>query len=180
MSLRARLILTHTLIALLAIILVAVIVNRVVSQRFDQLALAQARILAEALAEPLAACHERHQGWPRDLRRCLVEDELGRTLLPLRRPNSQRILVADPEGRLLFDSKQDLAAGQALPAAERRRAVPITVAGQPVGSVVAVPAAGTYGREEDAFLGAVRRSVILTSVVAGLLALLIGTLLAQG
>lgn len=178
MTLRSKLILTHTAVVVLAIVLVVAVATRSVSRYFDELANSQARAVAIDLAVPLGDCYERNNGWPRLIRRCFNQNsELRQTVLP--RMAGWRILLADPTGRIVYDSAERRRDDRLTPA-ETRRNVSIQADGRIVGSVVALPNSGQYGAAEDRFLVVVRRSVFVAGLVAGLVALLIGGLLAQG
>jgi signal transduction histidine kinase len=181
MSLRAKLVLTHTAVVVLAIVLVVIVANGVLNRYFAALAADQAREQGQIIAEPLAECYSDNGGWPRRLVRCAVSEggPGNRALLPLLRGKNRRVLVADTANRIFFDSS-DLRGGQRLSKAEQTVAVPIVVAGATVGSVVVVPNVGQFGAAEDRFLKVVRRSVLIAGLGAAVVALLIGSVLAGG
>jgi signal transduction histidine kinase len=178
MTLRSKLILTHTAVVVLAVVLVVAVATRSINRYFAELANAQAQAVAIDIAGPLGACYEQNGGWPRPVRRCLTQDSDLRQAM-LARPASRRVLIADPDGRIVFDSAEKRR-GERLTAAELGRSVPIVAGGRTVAVVVALPNTGQYGAAEDRFLVVVRRSVLVAGIAAGLVALLIGGLLAQG
>lgn len=181
MRLRTKLVFTHTAVVLLAIGLIVVVANGVLNRYFSALTADQAREQAQVIAEPLAECYARYDDWPPRMLRCFARDFVRgaerRELLP--RGNNRRVLVANVNEQILFDSAEQRR-GQPLAKAELNIAVPIVVEGQTVGSVVVMPKAGQFGLAEDRFLIIVRRSVVIAGIGAGLLALLIGSVLAGG
>ncbi len=182
MSLRAKLVLTHTAVVLLAIGLVVLVTNGVINRHFRALAADQAREQAQTLAEPLAECYVENGGWPARLLRCFADGRAGlanRPLASLLRGNNRRVLIADSASRIFFDSSE-IRSGQQLSRAERALAVPIVAASATVGQVVIMPNVGQFGAAEDRFLLVVRRSVLIAGLGAAAVALLIGSVLAGG
>jgi two-component system OmpR family sensor kinase/two-component system sensor histidine kinase BaeS len=89
------------------------------------------------------------------------------------------ILLADSGGRIVLDSEDDLV-GQVLPANGLELGVPVTVDGNRVGTLLVVaPDSGAAAALADNFLAALNRGVLLATVVAGLVALLLGALLVR-
>ncbi len=183
MSLRTKLLLTHTAVVLLAIVLVVLVTNGVITRHFRALAADQAREQAQTIAEPLAECYDQNGGWPARLLRCFAGEGgrggADRPLLNLLRGKTRRVLVADSANRIFFDSA-DGRSGQRLSPAEQGLAVPIVAASGTVGRVVVVPNVGQFGAAEDRFLTVVRRSVLIAGLGAAVVALLIGSVLAGG
>ncbi len=174
MNLRTKLILTHTVVALIAAVLVALIASVTVNRYFVQLANAQARAEAELYAEPLAYCYALNNGWPNRLNECLRP---GRGIRPALAPDSnRRTVVADASGTIIFDPGGHRE-GKKLPANALNRGTLIKVGDQVVGSVIVEPNTGQYGAAEDQFIKLVRRSVLLGSIGTAVLASLIAAML---
>jgi two-component system OmpR family sensor kinase/two-component system sensor histidine kinase BaeS len=89
------------------------------------------------------------------------------------------ILLADAGGRIVLDSEDDLM-GQVLPADGLELGAPVTVDGNRIGTLLVVaPESGAAAALADNFLSALNRGVLLATVVAGLVALLLGALLVR-
>jgi signal transduction histidine kinase len=173
MSLRTKLTLTHIIVALLAIVVVAVVLNRVVTNSFRQFANARALTVADQLADPIGEYYDRRGSL----------DDVGRflSLRPrlLLRTGGLRTLVADINGLVVFDTQGRLE-GQELPSIALNTSVPVLSAGKQVGAVAVVPAVGQLGELEDRFLTGINRALLLTSIIAGFGAALLGSGLALG
>lgn len=172
MSLRSKLTLTHTLVALLAIVVIAVLVNTAITAAFTRLALAQSKREAAQIAQPLGGLYERIGSWEGVRRR--LEAGTGRGP----HVEHRRYVIADVNGRVIYDSHGDLE-GRPLTARHREVAAPVFADTREVGSVAVLPTGGVLGEREDQFLRTVNRLIFLTSLAAGLGAALIGFGLAQ-
>jgi two-component system OmpR family sensor kinase/two-component system sensor histidine kinase BaeS len=89
------------------------------------------------------------------------------------------ILLADAGGRIVLDSEDDLT-GQMLPADGLELGAPVTVDGDRIGTLLVVaPDSGAAAALADNFLAALNQGVLLATVVAGLVALLLGAILVR-
>ena len=90
--------------------------------------------------------------------------------------SAQRVIVADSQGRVVYDSSGELA-GESLSPAELQKGVALSAASKPVGTLL-VTASGMEQGAEAEFLGQVKKGLIWGGLAAGLLALILGGLLA--
>lgn len=88
----------------------------------------------------------------------------------------QRVIVADAQGRVVADSFGERV-GQMLGADDLRQGMPLAVDGQPVGTLLVAAPMLNQGPEAE-FLAAVRNGILVGGLLAGSLALLLGSLLA--
>ncbi len=169
-SLRARLSLTHILVALVAVVVVAGLASFLIQRGFDNLADQQARIDAEDIADRLVDYYDRRGTWRG------VELFLRRRF-PLLQANSplqrRRMQLVDQSGAVVFDSSQIRASRQLVPLITGVRA-PILVNGVEVGSVLASNARDELTGAERDFLARMRFSMIVGSLAAGGVALVAG------
>jgi signal transduction histidine kinase len=177
-SLRARLTLTHTLVALIAVAIVAVLATALIRLSFDrqraQLDVQQFQNTADLFAERLGAFYEQRGGWGGIevfFRRQLIQSPQNS---PIRRLHMQ---LFDAQGLLLFDTATP---GMRRPAPRIPNGVesPIVVAGQAVGQVV-VDAPSGVNPAERTFLFGVYLSVATGSVLAGIVALAVGLVITR-
>jgi signal transduction histidine kinase len=174
MSLRTKLTLTHTLVAIVGIAIFAVALNAGLTAAFRRLSAEQALETARNLAPLFGQLYERQGSWEGVQRVAVKRPAL------LSRLGRQRVLIADAAGRIVADSRGGAALGQQLTAAQRALAVPIEAGGRTVGSVVVMPTISQLGDIEDRFTGNINRLFLLTSVIAAAIAALVGLVLAAG
>ncbi len=92
----------------------------------------------------------------------------------------QDLLLTGPDGRVLVDPLGGMT-DQAIPREARRAAgVPIEVAGEAVGWLVAGSALQRFSPSERAFLASVRRAILVGGAAAALVALVLGGLFLRG
>lgn len=91
-------------------------------------------------------------------------------------PAGQRVILADAQGRVVADSLGQLV-GRALGADGLSQGVPLVVNGRQVGTLVVAAPILDEGPEAE-FLAAVRNGIVVGGLLAGTLALLLGSLLA--
>ncbi|HNP72665.1 MAG TPA: ATP-binding protein [Kouleothrix sp.] len=173
-SLRSRLTFTHALVAFVAVIIVAVLIGAVTRLAFNRLTDRRIQNEADAAAELIAAIYQRRDSWDGAevvLRRRLAQ--AGPNDLIKRR----RLQVFDAAGDMVFDN--------AGPVLQRRQPKPrnglespIEVDGQTVGTVVMGGQIGEFTQAEADFLRLVRWSTVIGCVLAGLLALMVGRVIA--
>jgi signal transduction histidine kinase len=91
-------------------------------------------------------------------------------------PSGQRLIVADDQGRVVADSSGELV-GQPLASAELQQGVALSVNSRQVGTLL-ITSPGVEQGPEAQFLNQVKSGLIWGGLVAGLLALVLGGLLA--
>lgn len=175
-TLRQRLILTYTLVAILTVLVGAVLASGLLLRSYNQLARQSAWSIQRLAAERLAGYYRQHGTWRG------VADELtdaterlnANPLLP-----EQRLVLADARGRIVFDSLGQLE-GHPMPLRFRGDAQPISVQNREVG-YLAVPIGASLLAifRENNFVGSMLRMVLIASVVSGSIALLVGLLIAR-
>ncbi|MFL5804139.1 MAG: sensor histidine kinase, partial [Roseiflexaceae bacterium] len=177
-SLRSRLTLTHTLVALIAVAIVAVLATALIRLSFDrqraQLNVQQFQNAADLLAERLGVLYEQRGGWggvENFFRRQMTQSPQNS---PIRRLHMQ---LFDAQGRLLFDTATP---GMRRPAPSIPNGVesPVVVAGQAVGRVVVEAPSGVNPAERMFLLG-VYLSVATGSVLAVIVALAVGLVITR-
>lgn len=180
-TLRQRLTFTHTLVTLIAIVIVALLVTLLIGRSFDDFTQQEIRRDATQISEGLARFYERQGNWNR--LPAFVNNRNGPDR-PLRTNPRRRIQIQDAQGNIVFDN-----AGRRLqnlvPRPSRSIEQPITVQGQEVGMVV-LGGPLTEDRPnsfltqfERQFLGRVYVSVIFGSIFACLVAIGTGTFITR-
>lgn len=91
-------------------------------------------------------------------------------------PAGQRVIVADAQGRVVADSFGELV-GRTLAGDDLRQGTPLSANGARVGTLVVAAPMLNQGPEAE-FLAAVRNGLVVGGVMAGALALLLGSVLA--
>lgn len=171
-TLRQRLTLTHTLVALLAVMIVALLASGLILRAYNQLVQQQTRLARESIRTSLTQYYIRNRGWA-NIGEVMQERFDQRPALETR-----RLVLADSDGRVLFDSF-DLLTGRRLPARLRLQSVPIEVQGQPVG-YLAIPLGGeNLSDPERNFIRSVTRMVIVGSAIAGGVAVVVALLISR-
>jgi signal transduction histidine kinase len=176
-SLRSRLTFTHTLVALVAVLIVALLVTVLIRLVFErqraQINQQQIQIGADGFAERLGEMYERRSSWAG------VEIQLRQQLLrapagsPLRRAHFQ---LFDASGQLLFDSAFPGGRRQGSPIADGVESQ-VVARGQPVGKLVFEVPRGALTAAERTFLLGMYISIGVGSALAGLVALIVGSLI---
>lgn len=91
-------------------------------------------------------------------------------------PAGQRVILADGQGRVVADSLDQLV-GRSLGADDLARGVPLSVSGHRVGTLLVAAPILSEGPEAE-FLAEIRRGILMGGIAAGVIALLLGSLLA--
>lgn len=178
-SLRRRLTLTHTLVALLAVLLVALLASGLIVRVYRGLARQQAEQQAQATSQRLGALLARYyvanRGWR------TVEADLRQSLVEQPWVNDQRVILVGVNERVLFDSAGELRSGQPLPLLLRRQpSAPVQAPERGVvGRVVAPISIDAQLATERTFVRSITAIVIVGSLVAGGAALLVALLVAR-
>ncbi len=171
-TLYGRLTLSHTLVALLAVLLVALMASRLIAQSYIFFAQQRAQLAQQNSVRLLEQYYARTRSW-HDMPR-IIEERFETDP----RLNNQRMVLANEHGIVIFDSA-DLLDGQRLPPHLHHQSTPIHYQRRVVGLLV-LPI-GEAGRSEleRAFIRNITRIVIVGSVLSGGLALLVALLISR-
>jgi signal transduction histidine kinase len=174
-SLRTRLTFTHALVAIIAVAIVAVLATVLIRAAFNRFA---PQAAANNLADQLSNNYQQWGGWDGiDMRLRKLRQEPRFEQTPLGQLiRTRRVQIFDDHDQLIFDS-----AGPA----QRRLAPripggadsPVSVDGRTVGTVVVGGDRVLLNQQERSFLGVVYLSVIGGSVLAVVVALMVGLLI---
>lgn len=170
-SLRQRLTFTHALVALVAVVIVATLATALIRRGFDRLADRQAALEADNIVERLAELYQTRQNLsaaPQVLVR-----QLNR-IAPIQR---RRLQLFDAQGVLIFDSAGPPMRG-VLPMVEGV-VRPIIVNGQTVGTIVLAGQRSDFSPAERDFITRIYLSMLLGSLLAGIVALAVGLLITE-
>lgn len=176
-TLRRRLALTHTLVALLAVFLVAVLASGLILRAYRELVRQQNRTIQNRVRTLLLDYHRRQHSWD-NVDQYLDENIEGRTLL-----ETHRIVLVDRTGQVLFDSAGFLT-GRPLPARLRQFEVPIQPPPPgrnlppppPLGHLLVLP---SLDGASDTFARSVSRMLLIGSGVAGGVAIVVALLISR-
>ena len=201
-GLRVRLALTHALVALLAIVIVAVIVNVVGGRNFDQYLAKVQSARNEAVVETLAQTYKAPDGWD-----AAAVFALSRVAMA----NNVDVAVYSLDGQLLFTVQGrhmgrgmmngmmgggtgmmgggtgvDTPAASPSPGASGYGAgqfsvqsFPVLVNGQKVATAEVYAAAGVRAAAESAYQSALTKNLIIAAVAAAIIAFLISLLVSR-
>lgn len=175
-TLRSRLTLTHTLIALIAVVAVTALATILIQRGFDRLAAERGRNQARDIAQALGDYYNTHGNLtdaPAVIRQRIL-DQGG--ALP------RRIVLANPDWRVIFDTREGILSlrGRILLPFLREQATPVRAADGRIIAYVLAPVSDTQdlSQYERDFLARVYLSMILGSLLAGAVALVVGVLIA--
>ena len=177
-SLALRLTLAFALVGLGTAALIAVVVNVAFETRFTSYVSAQQQARGGELVTALATSYRDARGW---------RPSALSSLDPLAAMADEEVSVLDTRGRLVWSSYSGVndamvAMGRAMmgaPALGTPSRIPITVSGARVGTaLVRLPIAGPPAIDQ-AFRSSIERLVLLAGIGAGLMAVLVGILLAR-
>jgi signal transduction histidine kinase len=164
-SLRRRLTVTHTLVALLAVVLVALLASGLIWRAYSQLTLQQATRLRDNLRAALTQFYSARGSW-----------EGADRLLERRQENlpalaGRRIVLADQSWRVLIDTA-GLLDRRPVPPRLRPQAAALSHGGRLVGYLIVPAGLDDQTDEERGFVRAILLIVVAGSALAGALALL--------
>ncbi len=177
-TLRQRLVLTHTLVALLAVLLVALLASGLILRAYRELIRQQNRNMQSRLSMGLVEYYRQNRGWAQ------VDQVLTEQLAEGRLLEVWRVVLADHQGRVLFDSTGILA-GRQMPPRLRNLGMPLHALPRspntarpppPVGYLTVIP---DLGGESAAFTRSIMRMVLIGSGVAGGVAFIVAMLIAR-
>ncbi|MCS7221670.1 MAG: ATP-binding protein [Anaerolineae bacterium] len=174
-------------VTLIGVTLVAVLAARQADLAFRQYALQAEMGIGEALAAKLAEYYTRAGGW-RGIEQLstLTEPDEGLMSPGMRRMRrgmhvrEPGIIVANANGRIVFDSARQRLGGRLTPV-EQRFATPIEVDGQTVGYVFAAMPSRMVVLSPPAmsFLESLRRAIWQAGLIAGALSIALGLILSR-
>jgi signal transduction histidine kinase len=162
-SLRFRLLIATLLIVVVSVSVMAIFASQRTVGEFRDFAAHNDRLQQQALSQALSRAYAQEQDW-QDLQPVISEWSQA---------NGQRIVVADPQGKIIIDSGNDLL-GQTV------RGAPwpppsgfIRFNGTPVGTFYINPMSAPPPPARTDFMTAIYRSVLLGALIAGAVAVVI-------
>jgi signal transduction histidine kinase len=175
-SLRSRLTFTHALVALVGVVVVAVLAAALIRAAFNRFA---PQSDADAVAIQLGDRYEQWGGWDGVVQRIakarqnsqFEQSALGRLF------RNRRVQILDQQGLLVFDSAGP-AQRRLVPRIPGGTESPVLVGNQEVGTVIVSGQRAILNQAERSFLGVVYLSVIGGSVLAAVIALVVGLVIA--
>lgn len=188
-SLGWQLTLSYLLVVGMTIATLALVTLQVTRRTFDAFVTENGRRKAQALALFLEEFYQRQGGdwatlqvlaeeWSRPVPRPLQNPRLAPVIRGLLPQPGDRVLVAEPNGRVVVDSKRSNL-DQTLPEETLRRGAPIVVDGRQVGTVLVGANLGILGVAERQYLRNLNRALLIVTMLVGGVALLLGAWLAQ-
>jgi len=183
----ARLLLAFVVVAAVAVGVVAVLVNRTTTRQFEIYVSQGKGLRAERLAPEFAAYYARTGSWEgvAEWMTDLPEGQLGGRGQGRGQGQGQGggfsadwLLLTDANGRVVADSQNNLV-GQSLSDAELAVGVPIEVEGRQVGTLLVAAERTVLESPETEFLRRVNTSLLWAGLAAGVVALVLGLLLAR-
>jgi signal transduction histidine kinase len=171
-SLRIRLTLTHAFVAIIAVAIVAVLATVLIRAAFNRFA---PQAAADNLADQLSERYQQWGGWDgveSRLRKLRQEPRFDQTPLGQLIRN-RRVQIFDDLDRLIFDSAGP-AQRRLVPQIRGGADSPIVVDARTVGTVMVSNDRALLNQQERSFLGVVYLSVIGGSVLAVVVALVVG------
>ena len=189
-SLRAKFTLALVLVALLGIGIVALVANRVTVREFTLFVRAGGDVWAARIAAEAASVYASSGSWAAVAER--MGDELsmhapgqgsgagrGMGMRGQGMPSQDRVLIVDPQGRVVVDTEGRLV-GEPLEQEVERIGMPIEVGGQRIGTLL-LTSRDLSGHSElgQRFLDAVNRALLWGSVLVALAALVAAAVLSR-
>ncbi len=181
-----KLLAAFVIVAASAVGLVAVMANRITTRQFEIYVSQGKQARAERLAPEFAAYYARTGSWDGVGEWWVSLSEgssttgrgLGRGLGQGVGTASDRLLLAGADGLVIADSQGELL-GEQMSTLELAVGVPIEVEGAQVGTLMILSEGTTHESLESQFLSQVNRSLLWAGVAAGVVALVLGLLLAR-
>jgi signal transduction histidine kinase len=180
-----KLLIGFVLVAVVAVGVVAVLVNRTTTRQFEIYVSQGRQLRAERLAPEFAAYYARNGGWA-GVAEWVADQDLaqaggrgqGRGPGSAGGLSTDRLLLADAKGRVVADSQGELASRQ-LSDLELAVGVPIRVGEQQVGTLLIAAVGTAHESLEAEFLRQVNKSLVWAGLAAGAVALVLGLWLAR-
>jgi two-component system OmpR family sensor kinase/two-component system sensor histidine kinase BaeS len=186
-SLWVKLLIGFMLVAMIAVGTVAVLANRATTREFELYVSQGKQMRAERLAPEFAAYYARTGSWTgvaewmADLDTAPAQSGgrgLGRGRGQGEGSTTDRLLLANTKGQIIADSDGTLI-GQQLSDKDRASGVPIQVEGQDVGVLLVTSPEAIHQSQEAEFLRQVNQALVWAGLAAGVIALILGALLAR-
>jgi signal transduction histidine kinase len=177
-SLRSRLTLTHTLVAVVAVLLMALLAGGLIARAYRELTVQRALDASRRFAPAIERLYMRSQGdWE------AIAAQLHERLSVSPLPGERRALLADEQWMVRFDSSSTLE-GRPLPLRWRPQHVPLLVrdrrGGEQLVGYIVLPPDGTTGSvAERVFLRNIVFIVLFGGIAAGSVALLMAFFLTR-
>lgn len=182
-----KLLLGFMLVALVGVGVVAFLANRTTARQFEVYVSQGKELRLERLAPEFATYYAQAGSWD-GVGEWMVELEgtqhsprgqgQGRGKGSGGGTTSDRLLLADADGRVVADSQGELV-GQALSEVELDAGTPIPVDGQTVGTLMIVAEGSVQESLDSEFLRQVNQSLLWAGLAAAVVALVLGLLLAR-
>jgi signal transduction histidine kinase len=180
-----KLLLGFMLVASVAVGMVAFLANRTTTRHFEIYVSQGKQLRAERLAPEFATYFAETGDWV-GVDEWMAELEAsqhgvrgqGRGRGPGAGSTTERLLLADANGRVVADSQGELV-GQGLSETELEAGTPIEVDGQTVGTLVVAAETGVQESLGSEFLRQVNQSLLWAGLAAAIVALVLGLLLAR-
>jgi signal transduction histidine kinase len=181
-SLWVKLLAGFMLVAIVAVGLVAVLANRTTARQFEIYVSQGKQMRAQQLAPDLAAYYTQVGNWSGlDEWLARLQDTQaggrGQGRGQGRLAATDRLIVADAEGRILADTQGELV-GQRLSDTDLDQGIPIEANGKQIGTLLIPSAEGVHQAAEAEFLQKVNTALVWAGLAAGAVALILGLLLA--
>ena len=180
-----KLLVAFVIVAASAVGVAAVMANRITTRQFEVYVSQGKQARAERLAPEFAAYYGRtgswdgvDQWWASQAHDPASGRGTGRGLGQGTGASTDRLLLAGADGRVILDS-QDGLLGQQMPDVELAAGVPVEVGGDRVGTLVIAAEGTVHESLESEFLDQVNRSLVWAAVAAGVVALVLGLVLAR-
>ena len=179
-----KLLLAFMVVAIVAVGVIAVLVNRTTTRQFELYVSQGKEIRAAWLAPEFAAYYARTGSWL-GVDTWMASSQQGQGVghgQGLGRGQggvaTERLLLADAGGRIVADSQGELV-GQSLSETELSAGVPLEVGGEQVGILLIVAEGTPHASLEEEFLRQVNKWLMWAGLVAGAVALVLGSVLAR-
>jgi signal transduction histidine kinase len=180
-----KLLVAFVIVAASAVGVAAVMANRITTRQFEIYVSQGKQARAERLAPEFAAYYARTGSWVGvdEWWATLTEEPtggrgLGRGLGQGTGASTDRLLLADADGRVIVDSQGGLL-GRQMPDMELAVGEPIEVGGKLVGTLVVAAEGTVHESLESEFLDQVNRSLVWAGLAAGVVALVLGLVLSR-
>ena len=180
-----KLLAAFLIVAASAVGVAALMANRITTRQFEIYVSQGKQARAERLAPEFAAYYARTGSWDGVAQWwAALEHEpssgrgTGRGLGQGSGASSDRLLLAGADRRVILDSEDSLL-GRQMPDLELSAGVPIEVGGDVVGTLVVAAEGTVHESLESEFLSQVNRSLLWAGVAAGMVALVLGLVLAR-
>ena len=190
LSLRVKFTLALVLVAFLGIGTVALVANRVTAREFTLFVRAGGDVRSARIAAEAADVYASSGSWAAVAERMGEElsfDTPGQGGGPGRgmgmhgqgMPSQERILIVDPQGRVVVDTEGELV-GESMEGEVESLGVPVDVAGRRVGTLLLTTGdLSGHSELEQRFLDAVNRAVLWAAVLVSVAALVAAALLSR-